>query len=204
MKDYFNNAWAKVLAETHGRTKFPVDQWKASGRATKANPDKENDAWWLVNGQKMFDSWVKWRTGGNGWQIWEPVDGVPAIELSVNPVWNDVQVQMHIDRVMVTPDGELVVLDIKTGARTPTTDLQLAFYAAGIEELYNVRPSYGAYWMAREGTTSELVDLSIYSKDKIISIVKMFDDSRRVGAFIPNLSHCKMCNVIDSCSWKGN
>lgn len=204
MKNYFLEAWDKVFAETVSRSDVSESSWKAAGRATKANPDKENKDWWLKNGSSMFDSWVKWRTGGNGWTIWEPVPGVPAIELSLNPIWNDTQVQMHIDRVMVNPDGELVVLDIKTGSRTPTSDLQLAFYAAGIEEMYGVRPSYGAYWMARDGATSELINLDGYTKEKIISIVKMFDDARRVGAFVPNFSHCKMCNVINSCSWKGN
>jgi hypothetical protein len=134
--------------------------------------------------------------------MWEVQPGVPAIELSLTPIWNDIPVQMHIDRVMINPDGELIVLDIKTGVRTPSSDLQLAFYAAGMEEMLGIRPQYGAYWMARSGQTSELINLDYFSKDDIIEIVSKFDQARKAELFIPNLNHCIMCNVKDQCKYK--
>jgi hypothetical protein len=103
---------------------------------------------------------------------------------------------------MINPDGELIVLDIKTGVRTPSSDLQLAFYAAGMEEMLGIRPRYGAYWMARAGQTSELIDLDYFTKDNIIDIVTKFDTARKQELFIPNLNHCIMCNVKDQCKYK--
>jgi RecB family exonuclease len=108
---------------------------------------------------------------------------------------------MFIDRVMVTPDGELVVLDLKTGARTPSSDLQLAVYAAGIERKYGVRPTYGAYWMAREGITSQLSPLAYLPADRIEALVENFDKARKAGIFLPNTTNCFYCGVAQYCEW---
>lgn len=201
MTEYFIEAWNKQVNDQFKKTGINQSEWKASGRATKANPNKEDDNWWLVNGAKMFDNWVAFRNGNNGWKLWD-YNGTPAIELGLTPIWNDIPVQMHLDRVMVNPDGELVVLDIKTGSRTPTSDLQLAFYAAGMEEMLGIRPRWGAYWMAREGIVSEMIDLDRYTKDDIIDIITKFDKARKENIFLPNFSHCIMCNLKTKCKWK--
>ena len=201
LKNYFKEAWDNQVKEQFNKTGVDYSEWKASGRATKANPNKEDGDWWTVNGEEMFNNWVKWRNGVHGWQLWE-YNGIPAIELELNPIWNDVPVQMHIDRVMVNPDGELVVIDIKTGSRTPTSDLQLAFYAAGMEDMLGIRPRWGAYWMAREGVVSEMIDLDKYTKEDIIDIVTKFDKARKENIFIPNFSHCVMCNLKTKCKYK--
>ena len=201
MNKYWEAAWAAQQAEQVAKTGIDQALWRAAGRATKANPDKEDGKWWSLEGAKMVDNWIAWRNGVNGWTMWEH-NGVPAVELALNPVWNDVPVQMHLDRVMVNPDGELVVLDIKTGARTPSSDLQLAFYAAGMEEMLGVRPRWGAYWMARTGITGEMVDLDKFPKEYVIDIVSQFDKARKSGIFIPNFSHCIMCQLKDKCKYK--
>ena len=51
-----------------------------------------------------------------------------------------VPVKMALDRIMQLPDGELVVLDLKTGSRTPSTTLQLGFYSVGIEPYFGLTP----------------------------------------------------------------
>lgn len=198
---YFSPVWSKLQQEQLQKTGIPASDWKAAGRATKANPNKEDGTWWSVNGSLMFDAWVNWRQTSH-WKIWEASPGVPAIELGLTPIWNDVPVQMHIDRVMVTPEGELVVLDIKTGASQPKSELQLAFYAAGMEELVGVRPKYGAYWMAREGNILGLIDLDKYPKSDIVDIVTKFDNARKQEIFLPNFNHCVMCGVSKDCKWK--
>lgn len=197
--DYWLDAWNAEIAKQEEQTDVAKSEWKAAGRATKANPNKEDDKWWLENGRKMFQNWVAWRAGG--WSMFE-INGIPAVEVNVNPIWNNIPVQMHIDRVMVTPEGELVVLDIKTGARTPTSDMQLAFYAAGMEEMLGIRPKWGAYWMAREGIVSEMIDLDNFPKEYVIDIVTKFDAARKAGIFIPNFGHCMMCNIKDKCKYK--
>lgn len=201
MTKYWEQAWEQQVKEQWANTGVDESEWRAAGRATKANPNKEDGVWWQANGSKMVDNWIAFRNGANGWTMFEH-NGIPAIELAVNPVWNDVPVQMHIDRVMVNPDGELVVLDIKTGARTPSSEMQLAFYAAGMEEVLGIRPRWGAYWMAREGIVSEMIDLDKFPKSYVVDIVTKFDTARKSGIFIPNFSHCVMCNIKDKCKWK--
>lgn len=201
MNKYWDEAWTRLQKQQLEKVKVDPSEWKAAGRVSKANPNKEDGVWWTTNGSAMVDSWITWRTGSSKWKIWD-IDGTPAIELSLQPIWNDVPVQMHIDRVMITPDGELVVLDIKTGSRTPSSDLQLAFYAAGMEEILGVRPQYGAYWMARTGGIGELIDLDKTPKSAIIDIVTKFDTARKQEIFLPNFSHCVMCSVVKDCKWK--
>lgn len=202
MNKYWDAAWAAQQQEQLTKTGVDQAQWRASGRATKANPNKEDGDWWNVNGSAMVDSWIAWRNGTHPLVLWEPQPGVPAIELALTPIWNDIPVQMHIDRVMINEDGELIVVDIKTGARTPSSDLQLAFYAAGMEEMFGIRPRYGAYWMGRTGQTDELIDLDYISKEDIIDIVTKFDTARKAELFMPNLNHCVMCNVKNECKYK--
>lgn len=202
MSEYWNKAWEELKAQQLSRTGIEPSEWKAAGRATKANPNKEDGAWWTVQGKEMVDRWIEWRNGSHPWVLWEPTPGIPAIELALNPVWNDIPVQMHLDRVMINPDGELVVLDIKTGSRTPASDLQLGFYAAGIEAIFGIRPQYGAYWMGRSGGVNELINLDKYPMDTIIDIVTKFDQARKAEIFLPNFNHCMMCSVKDKCKWK--
>jgi hypothetical protein len=71
-----------------------------------------------------------------------------------------------------------------------------------MEEMFGIRPRYGAYWMGRTGQTDELIDLDYISKEDIIEIVTKFDTARRAELFMPNLNHCVMCNVKDECKYK--
>lgn len=196
--------WEEVfLAETErmkADTNVPVEQWKSGGRVSREWPNKEDAAWWAAKGPDMVRSWIAWRV--NGWHLWEPVEGRKAIELDVGINLNDTHVRMIIDRVFVTPDGEIVIIDIKSGSRTPSSDLQLAFYAAGVEKAFGIRPRYGAYWMARTGTTSPLIDLDNMPTDSVTRMVDMFDIARNQGLFLPNFSNCNYCSVIDHCDWR--
>lgn len=201
MISLWTDAWEETLSQQKKRSSIAPDNWKAGGRKTKANPNKEDDRWWQENGPVMVDRWIAWRNGDHPLKLWEPTPGVPAIELALNPIWNDTPVQMHLDRVMVNPDGELIVIDLKTGSRNPTSDLQLAFYAAGMDTIFGIRPKWGAYWMGRSGGIKELVDLDEYTTESIIELVTKFDRARKADLFLPNLNHCIMCNVKDSCKW---
>lgn len=197
----WKDAWNECVTAQQASMGQDTALWRAAGRATKDNPDKENGVWWEKNGRKMLDSWVDWRMGEHGWKVWETPQGIPAIELGMTAMFGEIPVQMGIDRVMVTPDGELVILDLKTGQRTPSSDLQLAFYATGMAKVFDLRPKYGAYWMARQGTTSTLIDLDFYTDEMIEEIIFKFDKARREELFVPNYGHCNMCQLKSSCKW---
>lgn len=198
LSELWDIAWNKELRERSKDTDIPQSSWKASGRATKKYPNKEDDKWWAENGPKQLDNWVQFR--GNGWQIYD-INGTPGIEINVLAMMDGVPVKMMIDRLMVTPEGELVILDLKSGRTTPDW-MQLAFYAAGMDLTLGIRPKWGTYWMARTGTTSAMIDLDKYPTEVIVDFVKRFDNARKQGIFLPNLSHCSRCGFNDKCKWK--
>lgn len=197
----FSEAFSAEVQWQIAETGQGEEHFRAAGRATREFPDKENDKWWESKGREMLVNWIFWRRG-SGWNFWYPEPSTPAIELGIDyKVGDDTYIKMFIDRVMVLPNGEMVVLDLKTGSRTPSSDLQLAVYAAGIEEQFGVRPKYGAYWMARTGITSPLVDLEYLPKERVEKLVVAFDKARKAGIFIPNLSNCGYCSVAQHCEW---
>lgn len=200
--DLFRDAWDIELAKSvEENPNIPFSDYKAGGRVSKAWPEKENADWWLANGPDMVKNWYVWRKS-TSWSLWSPEGRGEAVELGIElPVGTDFMVRMFIDRVFVTQDGELVVVDLKTGSRTPTSDMQLAIYAAGIEKHFGVRPKYGTYWMGRSGACSPLVDLDHLSTDKVLSAVSSFDFARKSGIFLPNLSNCNYCSVAKHCEW---
>lgn len=177
-------------------------QWRAGGRATKEFPDKENGDWWARNGAGMVQNWIDWREQSHGLELWVTPEGIPAIELGVNVELNGVPVKMALDRVFKQASGDLVVVDLKTGKNTPSSDFQLGMYAVGMELTFGLRPKYGTYWAAREGVTTELIDLSKWTVERVGDIVVQFDKARREGIFIPNFDHCKMCNFVSVCKYQ--
>lgn len=194
----WKKCWDSELNERLKKTSTPMDKWKASGRPSKTFPNKEDGKWWTKNGPRYLEKWVQFRT--NGWNIFD-INGVPAIEIDLLVLMDGIPVKMQIDRVMVTPEGELIIVDLKSGKSTPGW-LQLAFYAAGMELLFGIRPRWGTYWMARSGDVSPMVDLDLYPTEKIVSLVKQFDTARKNSIFLPNLSHCSRCNFNSICTWK--
>jgi len=110
--------WSKSWQENLDRQRA-VEQdtslWRASGTATIANPNKEDGNWWQANGLNMVKNWVNFRTTQELMSLWVTPQGVPAIELVFNINLDGVMVKGALDRMMVLPDGSLVVLDIKSG-----------------------------------------------------------------------------------------
>lgn len=175
-------------------------EYRAGGRASKAYPLKENLDWWLDKGPDMFEAWKSWRNG-SGWSILDIGSG-PMIEVGIDfSINDDTLVRMFIDRVMVNEHGEMVILDLKSGSSGPKSPLQLAVYAYGLEKTFGIRPQWGTYWMARDGVTSQLINLDKYPADDVEYILSGFDKLRKSGIFLPNLDECGWCGFKDSCDW---
>lgn len=201
ISDLFHQHWTKQKVSQINATGQEQALWRAGGRATKENPDKENENWWLKSGTEMVTRWTQFRDT-SGWKLWVTPEGIPAIELAMTVDLDGVKIKMALDRLMVTPEGELAVLDLKTGRNAPKSDFQLGMYAVGMEKTFGIRPSVGAYWMARDGVTSSLVDLSKWTIERVTEIVTMFDTARKQGLFIPNFDHCKMCSITEQCKYQ--
>lgn len=201
LKDTWERAWRFELAKATKNGEISLDAIRQSSRTTKANPDGENVEWWYENGYEFFKSWVTWREN-SPWKIWQLPNGEPAIEVGVDVEFGGIPFKGAIDRIFVTEEGQLVILDLKTGARTPQSDLQLQVYACMVERAFGIRPQYGCYWMARTGQTSPPVDLSEFTLKKLDDIVGSFQRAREHNVYLPNFEGCKMCSLTEYCSYK--
>lgn len=174
---------------------------RVGGRATAANPDKEDVNWWQSTGPKWFDTYISWRQNNPEWKIWVAPDGVPAIELAMTPVIAGVQVKMILDRIFEV-NGELVIVDLKTSRQLPSSALQLGMYRAGIQATYGIDIKWGNYYMSRKSGTGTMIDLTQYTYDKIEYLVGTFDKARKEGLFLPNNSSCNtICGLTDYCQF---
>lgn len=208
IKKLWKDTWDEQQASQIASKGFTEADVRAGGRATKEWPNKEDKNWWMQHGPDMVQSWVDWRER-SGYQIADMGDGTPGIEVGISTDIGGLPVKMFIDRVMYIPTegGEVtrdnfVVLDLKSGKSAPKSDLQLAFYATGIELAYGWKPRWGTYWMARTGETSPLIDLDNYPKEMFEDIIGKFKTARDNGVFIPNLNHCTMCSVVEYCKYR--
>jgi hypothetical protein len=173
--------------------------WRAGGRATKANPNKEDAEWWLANGPKMVDYWIQFREE-SGWKIWDTPAGIPAIETEMNQEIRGVNIKAFLDRVMVAPSGELVIVDIKSGSAEPKSQTQLGIYAILVEKTFGVRPQLGSYFMVRTGELTPPVALDRFTEERLGNWVKGFEIAVTNKIFIPAPGFmCGTCPVNSSC-----
>lgn len=192
------NYWDAVKEKVFDRT---IGSKNIDSYIRAANPRSPEDrTWWDTNGSLMVADWIRFREWA-GWQIWNTPDGTPAIEIELAVDIEDTFIKMAIDRVMVTPSGELTIVDLKTGKRNPQSTLQLGFYRYGLKKKFGIEINTGHYWMARQAVMSDPIDLSSYTDEKIEYLVAAFDRARKAHSFIPNTSNCGMCGYTKHCIW---
>jgi RecB family exonuclease len=195
----WEQAW-DTESSLRGYDKIAKEDFRQSSRTSRANPDGENYDWWYFNGKTFLERWVEWREGSN-WELWTTPDGTPAIELDLQIQTGGITLKGAIDRVFVTSDNQLIIVDLKTGLRTPSSDLQLQVYACMMEREFGIRPHWGAYWMARQGTTSEPVALDRFTLKKLDELVALFEKARQNNLYLPNFDSCKLCSYTEHCYW---
>lgn len=190
----FKERWEKNYKESDNGM-----PWRSGGKATKAYPNKEDAQWWLTNGPKMVDYWIHFREE-SGYNIWTTPAGIPAIETEMNQEVNGVMIKAFLDRIMVAPTGDLVIVDIKTSSKEPASLTQLGIYAILAEKTFGIRPQLGAYFMARTGELTQPVDLSRYTESRLGSWAKGFQLAVENDIFIPAPGFmCGTCSVNQAC-----
>jgi hypothetical protein len=193
--DLWNIAWENSKGD------IDLTTARVGGKATKANPNKEDAIWWMTKGPEWVQGYIAWRQLNPDWKIWKAPDGNRGIEFELMPIVADVPVKMIIDRVFEV-NGELVIVDLKTSQSTPTSALQLAFYKLGLEQQFGVPIKWGTYYMSRGGGVSEMVDLSEYTYEKMEYLVKQFDTARKAAIFLPNTNSCQyLCGLTEFCQF---
>jgi hypothetical protein len=194
-----NELWAKAWAQELGDK--DLTNARVGGRATKANPQKEDVNFWQATGPQWVQAYIDWRKANPNWKLWKTPQGVPAIELAMLPEFAGVPVKMILDRVFEV-NGELVIVDLKTSQQTPTNTLQLGFYKVGILKTFGIDVKWGTYWMARQHGVSPLVSLEQYTEDKLEYLVAGFDKARKAGVFLPNTNNCQYkCGLTAHCQF---
>lgn len=194
-----NQLWDKAWAlEAEGKD---LTNARVGGRATKANPQKEDVNFWQATGPQWVQAYIDWRKANPEWKLWSTPQGAPAIELAMLPEFAGVPVKMILDRVFEV-NGELVIVDLKTSQQTPTNTLQLGFYKVGILKTFGIDVKWGTYWMARQHGVSPLVSLEQYTEDKLEYLVSGFDKARKAQIFLPNTNNCQYkCGLTAHCQF---
>jgi len=191
--------WDKAWAESKGD--IDLTNARVGGRATKANPNKEDEKFWQSTGPMWVENYINWRKANPNWKIWTTPEGVSAVELGLTPIVAGVPIKMFIDRVFEV-NGQLVIVDLKTSQQVPTSTLQLGFYKLGLEQTFGVEVNWGNYYMSRGSNTVEMVDLSEYTYDKMEYLVEGFDKARKAGVFLPNTNNCQYrCGLTAHCQF---
>lgn len=180
-----------------------IDTWRASGRATREWPNKEGQDFWWQNGPRFVQHWIDWtKEYGVHWRLAALSGDIPGVELEFKPTIGGHPVRMFLDRLYVLPNGDVVVLDIKTGTWEADA-LQLGLYAEGVYQATGIRPKYGTFWYSRKGL-SGLIDLSKYTPGYLGRLVENFYKAVGAEIFTPAPSAlCKSCSVRHACASVG-
>jgi len=197
--EMWNESFIQQIAEAENKSGTNPTDWRRGGRATKDNPDKENKAWWDENGKKMFFDFI------NAWQesqfeIWVSPQNVPGVEIEFNNNFGEVPIKAFADAIVVTPAGELAVVDFKTGAYMPDSSLQLGVYASMMEMQFGIRPSKGYYYSARKAQFIEAVGLDRWTIPLLTELFAQFARGLEQEIFLPNIGmSCATCGVKEYC-----
>ena len=198
----FKMAWRdEVAARREQSPSYEVEDYVKTGRASAQYGGKRNVEWWMDNGPKMVQAWIDWREA-SGWHLWELPDGRPAVEVELLiTLPGGYPVKMFIDRVMVTPAGQIVVVDIKTG-RIPETAEQLGLYRYGLEQEFGTQcpVDWGYFWHPDKGHGSPQA-LSLYTGEYLAEQARMAVAGINAGVFFakPQNNCANWCGVAKFC-----
>lgn len=208
LKKLFQACWdAEIEKRKEQSPSYEVGDYTVTGKASAKYGGKRNLEWWMDNGPLMVQRWIDWRAE-TGWSIWKTPEGRAAIELEINIVLpGDTPILMFIDRIMVTNAGQLVPVDIKTGARTPDYPEQLGLYAEGVAQTWgaHMRPDFGYWWDANKGTHSNPLPLAMYTAEYLGGLYDQAVAGINAGSFLarPQNSCANWCGVSKFCAAVG-
>lgn len=183
------------------QTGVPLSKWRISGRKTTKTPDKENLDYWLnVLGPDLMQKYEAWRYSSN-LEIVNGADGEVGVEYKIAYTVAGVDVVSYIDRIMRDPDGNIGVVDIKTGSRKQRTT-QLPTYILGLQK-NGVPATWGAMYYARKGEMDKPQFFTSWDETRLSYLYAQAEAMRAQGFYLPNPSEdCAWCSVRDHCDFK--
>lgn len=199
----FEERLVKLIADSPPGQRIRVSGNKRTKLQFTGGPNKQDLEWWLTYGPQMVEQWRRFQEE-SGWQIAIMPDGALGIELDFEIEISGVPVRGSIDRVMLTPEGEIVIVDIK-GGRTSAV-MQLGTYALAVSEVYGLDAEWATFWQPRLEDEAHPLGkywrehMPSYPWDQLKAIYAGTMDSISRGVFLPNVgSSCSGCTVRDSC-----
>jgi hypothetical protein len=191
-------AFLTTVKEVEQRSGVDAADWRVGGRRTKANPDGETLEFWQSEGLRQVEAYLSW-LADTGWSIAEMPDGRPGIEWDAEVSFGGTPIRAVVDCVY-TNGSDLIVVDYKTGSRTPSGVTQLGLYASVVERAHGVRPQFGGFYMTRNAALDDLTDLTPWGMDFFDYSFGAMNAQLATGYFAPNVSdHCSWCGVRDYC-----
>jgi len=198
LKAEWEREFTDAVAKETLRTNITPDQWRKGGRPTKDKPNGEDVQWWRENGLTQCEKYGEWMAGLD-WTLAD-INGTPGAETPFEIDLAGVTIKGFIDSTWERIDNELIVVDAKTGSRSPESVLQVGLYATAIEMMTGKRPLYGAFYMTRTGTLTPLEDLRRFDATFWEKVFGQLEHAVSNEIFIPHLgSHCRSCSVKDAC-----
>jgi hypothetical protein len=204
LEELFQENFDKQIREEQEVSTVPKEDWLAAGYRPK-----QDEAYWRQSGPQMVANYLTWRAS-TGWKIAVGLGrelNTVGIELALDVTSELNGVPRSIlgapDRVMVLPNGDLVVVDVKSGSSTPKTVLQQGLYATLLEREFGVRPKYGTFvkvGVKAGGVHTPLAPLAKYDEKYFQELFGAFRAQVETGTFLPNVSDsCDRCGVAASC-----
>lgn len=121
-----------------------------------------------------------------------------AVEWPFEVKFGDVPVRGVIDFVL--EDGK--PRDNKTGNR-PGDPFQLGTYAGVIEQLLDVKPTTGDFWMGKSGKPTIPIDLTDWTQQRLADVFGDADERIRNQQFDPDPDpdKCRFCPMAHACEY---
>lgn len=183
----------------------------------------ETFEWWCRAGDHMFTQYVEWRER-SGWTIWEsPFEPEWDSEGGVTNGWMmgvelPFEVMLpgmtvpdvgYIDRIYLTPEGKVILIDLKTWFRERSTT-QLPHYFAVAKEHLGIPVDGVGYYDARLGRPTGLMYPSEnpeipWDTPRLTGLLLPVERGIMGDVFEPKPGRqCGWCSVAHHCAYKEN
>lgn len=181
-------------------------------KATEAEPDRSK---WLVGGRKKVSTDLLDRYEGGFEQVANYItynledtslqpylmpDGEVAAEVGFDIEFQGITVRGYIDILMQdTRTGEVLIRDIKSGAKVPLVPFQLIVYRKALAEL-GIEANWGDFFMTRDGHPTRAIDLTTVDNEWIEKWFVRQVEIEEQGLYLPNPGDaCRTCGVAPHC-----
>lgn len=196
----------RLVEAEEEETKIPRDQWKISGRKTKDKPNKEDfECWRDTLLPDLCEKYIHWRQE-TPWSIATDLprdknNNTIGVEYELEYYVRNTKLKAYVDRVMVDEHGNYGAVDLKTWSQERAS-VQLPTYTLGLQKR-GVPASWGAYYNARKGTSSEPKILTSWTEDRLAALYDQAAAAESIGIYIPHPSNdCKhFCGVSAHCQF---